>query len=211
MTDSSDLRLDPALGTRLALDPYRADFAEIDNAVRDRSSWKFERLQHFEEQDDPSRDALTEGRWEDALRLLEAEHDDWLAAARREEERRAPFHRVRVVEEPLTPYMQWESHALRVQAKAGKGIRVIGADRVREWEPAGPLPEVVVLGDLVLYEVLYTDAGVLDGCRRYTDPELIGRWTAFIQGLYEEGEDVVSYVDRYVAHLPSPFPEQGQG
>jgi hypothetical protein len=84
-------------------------------------------------------------------------------------------------------------------------VRVVGGDRLGPLESAGPLPEVVVLGGQVLYEVLYTDEGLLHGGVRYTDPALIARWQRFIKQLFEEGEEVVSYVDRYVSHLPAPM------
>lgn len=208
MPDAEDLRLDPARGVRLSLDDYTSDFAERESAVYDHVSWKFERRQHFEERGDPSRDALTEGRWDEALRLLAEEHDDWLAYARRDRERNAPFRRVRVVEQPLTPYMQWELHALRVQARAGMAVRVVEVERVRALESAGRLPEVVVLGGQVLYEVLYTDDGELAGGRRFLDAEPVRRWARFVEGLYAQGEDVVAYVDRCVARLPPPFSGQ---
>ncbi|RKN05401.1 DUF6879 family protein [Streptomyces radicis] len=211
MLDVHTLRLDPAQGTHLPLDAYTQDFAERESATRDHVSWKFERNQHFEEQGDPSRDALSQGRWDEALRLLEGEREHWLGIAREDEKRGTPFRRVRVVETPLTPYMQWELHALRVQAEAGLGIRVVEAERIRAWEESGLLPEVVVLGGQVLYEVLYTDAGVLAGGRRFTEQGLIRHWEQAIESLYASGEDVVSYVDRYVSRLPSPFPGQGVG
>ena len=209
MPDLRWLRLDPSRGVQLALASYTEEFGERESAVRDRASWKFERGQHFEEQGDPSREALSQGRWEEALRLLDEERSRWLAIAREDERHGAPFRRVRVVEEPLTPYMQWELHALRVQAQAGMGIRIVQAGRVRPWEQAGPLPEVVVLGGRLLYEILYTEAGVLAGARRFTDPGLAQRWERFIAHLYEDAEDVVSYVDRYVSRLPAPSLGQG--
>ncbi|MGP3966630.1 DUF6879 family protein [Streptomyces sp. 6N223] len=199
-----ELCLDRSRGERLNQEDYDRDFWERESAIRDRGSWKFERLQHFEEQNDPSRDALGRGEWEESLRLLEAERDDLLAMVRAEEARGAPFHRVRVVEEPPTPYLQWELHALRVQAECGMGVRVVDAGKVRPLEADGLLPEVVVLGGQTLYEVVYTDTGVLDGAVRFTEPRLVESWERFIRDLYEGGEDVISYVDRYVAQLPPP-------
>ncbi|MGW5942348.1 DUF6879 family protein [Streptomyces celluloflavus] len=204
MLDLDALHLDPSRGVYLPLDLYNSDFAERESATRDHVSWKFERRQHFEERNDPSRDALGQGRWDEALRLLDEERGRWLAIAQEDEQRGAPFRRVRVVEAPPTPYMRWELHALSVQAKAGMGIRVVDAERVRPWEKARLLPEVVVIGGRVLYEVVYTEAGVLEGGRRFTDAGLAESWERFIACLYENGEDVVSCVDRYVSQFPRP-------
>jgi hypothetical protein len=202
-----DLRA-PALpaeqGERLIREIYKRDFRQRDAEIRDRDSWKLERRQHFEEQGSASRDALRRGDWEESLRLLEERRDDLLASYREDESRGSFFHRVRVVEEPLTPYLQWQLHSLRQRADCGERVRVVGADMVAASENAGLLPEVVILGGRTLYQVLYTDSGVSDGAVRYTDTELIGRWESYIKQLYGAGEDVVSYFDRQVAHLPPP-------
>ena len=75
-------------------------------------------------------------------------------------------------------------------------------------EITGPLPEVVVVGGRVLYQVVYTEAGVLDGAIRFTDTELTNRWERFIKELYEAGEDLLPYFERRVAHLSPPQPPQ---
>src|SRR5690606_32804702 len=110
-----------------------------------------------------------------------------LAEAVTEEEGRGnPFHRVRVVKEPLTPYLQWELRYLRLQAECGRPVRVLGHEAVLPLEPAGLLPEVVVLGGRVLYQVVYTDEGLSDGAIRFTDPEIVRRWEGFIEELYAD-------------------------
>lgn len=191
------------LGERLDTAAYRSDFAARCGRTHGRRSWKFERRQHFEE-DDSSRDALRRGDWSGALRLLEDDRA-WLREDAAEDRRLGHvFHRVRVVEEPLTPYLQWELHALRMQAEYGTGIRVVAAAALRGAEDGGLLPEVVVLGDQVLYEVVYTEEGAAEGAVRFTRPEPVRRWAHFIEETYASGEDVTSYFDRYVAHLPPP-------
>ncbi|MGP3968092.1 DUF6879 family protein [Streptomyces sp. 6N223] len=196
--------LAPALGERLARPDYRSDFRERESHLVGRSSWKLERRQHFEEQNHPSREALRRGDWDEALRLMAARREGVLRAEREAATRRYAFHRVRVVEEPFTPYVQWELHSLRIQAECGRRIRVVDAERVRSLEAPGLLPELVILGGATLYEVCYTDEGVPNGAVRYTDPDLVACCEAFISRLYAEGEDVRSYFDRKVAPLPSP-------
>lgn len=159
--------------------------------------------EHFEE-DDSSRDALRRGDWPEALRLLEEDRAGLLEAVARDRLLGHTLHRVRIVEEPLTPYVQWELHALRIQAECGKGIRVVGADAVRSAERTGPLPEVVVLGDRVLYEVVYSADGAPEGAVRFTQPRLVEGWAHFVEAAYASGEDVTLYFDRRVAQLPPP-------
>jgi hypothetical protein len=201
-----DLRA-PALpveqGEPLDDDAYVSDFRARRQAIRNGDSWKLERLQHFEE-DGPRRDALRRGDWEEVLRLFEAERDSVRESARAEELRGSAFHRLRVVAEPLTPYMQWELTWLRLRAECGHRTRVLPAEAVAGSETAGPLPELVVLDDRTLYQVLYTATGAFDSALRFTDPGIVGPWVAYIREAYATAEDIRSYVDREVAHLPPP-------
>ncbi|MDW4911383.1 hypothetical protein RB628_40390, partial [Streptomyces sp. ADMS] len=61
------------LGERLTREDYKRDFRERRAAIRDGESWKLERLQHFEETNDDSREALRQGDWPAVLRLFEAD------------------------------------------------------------------------------------------------------------------------------------------
>ncbi|WP_055555267.1 DUF6879 family protein [Streptomyces sp. NBRC 110028] len=194
--------LDRALGSRLDLDAYHRDFAEVRARTLGQDSWKLERQQHFEEQNNPGRDALRRGDWDEVMRQFEKKRPRFLESVQKDRERGSAFHRVRVVEHPFTPYVRWELLSLRVQAECGKPIRVVRADHVREFEQRAILPEVVVLGARVLYEVVYTDEGVPDGAVRHSDPELVGPWGSFISDLYAGGEDVVAYVERHTDSFP---------
>jgi hypothetical protein len=193
MLDLRPLELPTGEGELLTRGEYKRDFRERDAAVRDGDSWKLERLQHFEEQGSPSRDALRRGDWRTALRLLEDRRGALLSAAVEERRRGAVFHRVRVVEEPLTPYLQWEMHSLRQRARYGEKIRVLPAAAVRALETDGLLPELTILGERTLYRVLYTEAGATYGAIRYTDPDVVGRWVAGLKELYATAEDLVPY------------------
>lgn len=191
-------------GERLRSADYKREFRERDTAIRDGSSWKLERLQHFEEVADPSREALRRGEWAEALRLLNGRRERLRELGAEEAERNAVFHRVRVVEEPLTPYVQWELHSLRIKAEYGERVRVLPAAAVAGAESGGRLPEVVLQDGQVLYRVLYTDAGVPDGALRFTDPGVISAWETYLEELYAAAEDVRAYFDRAVADLPPP-------
>jgi hypothetical protein len=191
-------------GDRLSRAEYGTDFGQRYAALRDASCWKLERLQHFEETDNASRDALRHGDWPEALRLLDARRDALREEAEDDAKQGVTFHRIRVVEEPLTPYMQWElhSHWHRVRY-AGEKMRVLPAEAVAVSETDGPHPELTVIGD-TLYRVVYTGSGTPNGAVRYTDPAVVGSWTAYLKGLYAAAEDLTSYFERVVAPLPPP-------
>jgi hypothetical protein len=197
--------LDTAWGVPLAQTDYKRDFRERDAEIQGRDSWKLERRQHFEE-DDASRDALRRGDWEEALRILEEERADVRAMGEEDARRGSIFRRVRIVEEPLSPYMQWELHSLRLWDECGIPVHVVTANAVAPAEARGELPELVILGGHTMYQVLYTDTGVPDGGIRYTEPALVESWESYIEQLYEHGENIQSYFTRHVAHLPPPVP-----
>ncbi len=192
------------LGDRLTREDYKRDFRERRAAIRDGESWKFERLQHFEETNDDSREALRRGDWPTVLRLFEAEREALVRRARDEAARGAVFHRIRVVEEPLTPYVQWELHWLRLSAECGHSVRVLPASAVAAMEGDALLPELNLLDSRVLYRVLYSGAGQPDGAIRFTDLSTVTNWTVNLRELYAVAEDVQSYFDRAVADLPPP-------
>lgn len=191
-------------GERLVREVYKRDFRERDAAVQDGYSWKLERRQHFEEQGSESRDALRRGHWSESLRLLEERRDALRTAALEDERRGHVFHRVRVVQKPLTPYLQWQFHSLRIRAEYGERIRVVAAAAVAASESSALLPEIVILGGRTLYRVMYDEAGAPNGAFRYTGPEIVARWEEYLRKLYAAGEDVGSYFDREVAPLPPP-------
>ncbi|WP_066944596.1 DUF6879 family protein [Streptomyces lushanensis] len=194
----------PGQGERLVRDVYKRDFRERYEAIRHADSWKLERRQHFEEKGSPSRDALSRGDWAEALRLIDARREDLIASALDDERRGSRFHRVRVVEKPLTPYLQWELHSLRQRAECDERIRTVDAEMVAASESEKILPELVVLGGHTLYEVLYTESGESCGAVRHTAPDVVGIWEGYIKELYRAGEDVETYFAREVAHLPPP-------
>lgn len=150
-------------------------------------------------------EAFARAGWDEALRLIGAERD-FLSEFQRENAKRGttPW-RVRVVEEPLTPYLQWELRLLRPRAECGERIRVVGPEHVAEWETAGSLPELVTLGNTA-YQVLYAEQGTLCGAVRFADPAGTAGCRDFMQRLYALGEDMSVYLERAVAHVPPPNP-----
>ncbi|WP_169951671.1 DUF6879 family protein [Microbispora sp. H11081] len=178
---------------------YQAEFTEEFERAPD-GVWKLERAQEFFEPDVASWRAMMAGDWDGSLAMLEELREFLFTYYKTRPEAR----RIRIVETPLTPYLQWELHVLAVRATAGERPRVLHADAVRELERGAPLPEIVVLGPSLLYEVLYDEIGAHVGARRITDPGLVGPCLAAIRQLYGRGEDVRAYVEREVAPLPPP-------
>lgn len=195
-----------AEGVRLGQDVYTSDFTERFRRVGPEGFWKLERMQAYDEGDFPSWLAFRRGEWEESLRLIEElrpEYEEFFGRIARAGFR---HRRVRIVERPLTPYVQWELHILRVKGEYGEEVSVLDAERVAAYEEVGPLPELCVLGDEAVYVVEYGPGGVPGGAVRYTAPEVVAKARAFVRELYGAGEDLAEFFPREVAPLPAPAP-----
>lgn len=207
MLGLDDIGFDPALGERLPLADYRKDFRERQWTIDGQDSWKLERQQEFQEPGFASWEAFNQGDWAEALRLIEEERTYLREFSEENRRRGVTLYRVRVVEEPIAPYLQWELQLLRLRAEYGERIRVIGPERLAALEQDKPLPELLTLGDHVVYQILYNRHGILDGAVRFASRDVTFRCRKFVLSLYEAGEEISSFFDRKVSHLPPPRPE----
>ncbi|PRY00489.1 DUF6879 family protein [Allonocardiopsis opalescens] len=196
-------RVRAARGVRLSRTEYHADFDRVAESVTG-VMWKLERSQTFREPDDPAWRSFVAGEWDEVLSLFDAERDDIAAEVAKDAERGVRLRRLRVVEEPVSAYLQWEMHSFKVLAECGVDVRVVGAQAISEWEVGAPVPEMVVLGDRVLYEVLYDESWAPCGARRIDDPEVVAGVVADIGRLYAGAEPLIEYFDREIAPLPPP-------
>jgi hypothetical protein len=133
--------LDGQPGERLDLDEYWADFEQRFWKTSSLGFWKLERQQTFKEPGDDGWEAFSQGRWDDSMRILQARRSEFDDYYRRIADNGFATRRVRVVEEPLTPYLQWELHVLQLRHECG-GLTILGpsvraaGDGVRERESA---------------------------------------------------------------------------
>lgn len=196
--------LDFAASERLSLPEYDADFGRRFWELHNQAMWKVERQQFFQEPGYDPWEAFAKGSWQESLRLLEAGRARMVAEHRRMAERGIEIHRVRVVEEPLTAYLQWELHVLRVREQCGTGVRVVSAQQIASLEARAPLPEIVTLGSSVMYEPVYNEREIAQAGLRYTNPELVMRARETIVHLYGAGEPLADYFARAIVSLPQP-------
>ncbi|SEP84998.1 DUF6879 family protein [Streptomyces radiopugnans] len=187
---------------RLDRKRYHEDFYRVfESGIRELR--KLERGQHFRERGFPSWEAFDSGEWEKALSLVEEKREAYTRQLREAEHLGVRQRRLRVVEFPVTPYVQWEFFVLRLKVELGDEIRAIDAHAIAEIERERPVPEVVILGDRAMYEVVYEN-GDAAGARRYADPALIAETAAGFDTLYERGEDFAEFFEREIAPLPPP-------
>ncbi|KAB1925832.1 hypothetical protein F8280_11215 [Micromonospora noduli] len=193
-------------GELLALDDYWSEFEQRFWKTGPPGFWKLERQQTFKEPQDEGWQAFAAGRWERSLRILDARRPEFGDYYRRIADSGFATRRVRVVQEPLTPYLQWELHVLRLRHECGGLTRVVAPGQVVDAEADGPLPEIYTLGTDVMYEAIYDADGVLEAARRWRNPDLVTRCQEFIETLYDTGEPLDEFFARAVAPLEPPRP-----
>ncbi|MBQ0829403.1 DUF6879 family protein [Streptomyces tagetis] len=187
---------------------YHADFRQVyGSGIRHLN--KLERGQDFKERGFASWEAFAAGDWDRALALVQEKRDVYARQFREAERRGILERRLRVVEFPVTPYVQWELHVLRLRVELGDNIRVLDARKISDIEKDRTVPEVVILGDVAMYEVLYDGDGNAMGANRFTDPALIRETSAGFEALYERGEAFPDFFDREIAPLGPPVVAHG--
>jgi len=162
---------------------YHEDFYR--NLKEACSLYKIERGQHFQEKGFPSWDAFAAGDWKKALTLAGEGRERYTERVNESKRLGRVQRRLRVVEFPVTPYVQWEMHVLRTGVDVGDEIRVLDASTIADVEKEHAAPEVVILGHTVMYGVRYDEEGNAVGARRYLDPALIRETSAGFETLYE--------------------------
>lgn len=168
---------------------------------------KLERIQHFREPYDASWRAFAAGDWDEALRLSEQNRTEVVKEFAEDARLGYRSYRVRVVELPIDPYLQWEMDRFRIRVECGESLRIVGPAAVAKYEEVALVPELIFMGSLAMYEVCYDESGELVGGKRFSDPELIARCRADVQVLYAAGEDFWSFYEREVVPLPPPARE----
>jgi hypothetical protein len=191
-----------ATGERLELPEYYADFEKRFACARE--FWKLERGQVFAEPGDVSWEAFDSGDWDKAMRLLEQRRADLEQYHRESAAAGTATWRIRIVATPVSPYLFWELHLLKLRDETGGPIRVLPARAVAALEDRGPLPDIYTMDRDVMYQAVYDQYGVLEHALRYTDPVLVSRCRDFIADLYARGEPISDFFEREIAHRPPP-------
>jgi hypothetical protein len=167
--------------------------------------WKLERAQAFaEDDDDPAWQAFLAGKWERSLAVFESERAVRVTEAAGYARQGSEFRRVRIVEHPVSAYLQWELHALKISDESGLLVRVLDASKVRDLEYDQQLPELVIVGDQVVFEVCYDERWKWCGARRIDDRKVIEQAAAEMARLWVMAEPLAVYFAREIAPLPVP-------
>lgn len=165
---------------------------------------KLERLQHFQEPGNHSWEAFMCGDWAEAQQIRQGNRPTVVAEFAEDARHGFVSRRVRVVEIPVTPYLQWELHGLKLRAECGEDIRVVDAAAVAMYEASRVVPELIFMDSLAMYEICYDENGLLCGARKFTDPDLIFGCRADFDALYQQGEDLHTFFAREIEPLPPP-------
>lgn len=191
-------------GERLDAVSYVADFEARFWRIGDEGLWKLECLQNYQEHGFASWEAFRAGDWDGSLRLVEELRPGFEEYYGRISANGFRLHRTRVVQEPITPYVQWEMQILRAREQCGEAVTVLTADRAAALTGPAPLPDLVTLGAEAAYEIHYTEDGTPDGATRHTDRGTVRGMRAFIQQLHGSGQQLASYFAQRIADLTPP-------
>ncbi|WP_017540100.1 DUF6879 family protein [Nocardiopsis halophila] len=161
--------------------------------------WKLERSQRFDESGDEAWEAYLAGDMGRAIAIFEGERERLREQVARYRALGLRMRRLRVAEAPPSPYLRWEMHSHRVFVESGYDIAVLDAEQIRSWERGRPLPETMVYGGRVVYQVLYDREWAPAGAKRIDDAALAVRVAAAIAGLYERAEPFMDFYRREIA------------
>lgn len=197
--------LDPQAGQKLDLHTYYPDFADH---FRNTDFWKLERGQSFAEPSSRSWNAFNEGNWEQSMDLLNEWRHELIPVHTKNISNLVYAHRIRIVEDPLTPYMRWELELLQRRFEVTGRINVASAEFDPliveiETETGAPLPDLNIMDDL-MYQVIYDANGVLHHVYKYTDPHIVNPWRDLTKHLYHEGITMEYFYKSHVMFLPPP-------
>lgn len=131
----------PVRGDWLSPAEYRADFFPRFWGIDRDDMWKLERIQSFQEDGSASWEAFSAGDRQRAFQLIQERRvklDDYY---RRIAETGFTAYRVRVVEEPISDYLQWELRSLCQRAELGERIGVVTGEHVSTTTPRASTPE----------------------------------------------------------------------
>jgi hypothetical protein len=196
--------LQRAAGTRLMGDAYGTDFQRNFWRIGESGFWKLERRQTFRQPGSESWVAFDNGEWERALRLQQARRAEITEYYEKIAMHGFKTWWVRVVEKPITPYLQWELHSLRLRSQCGDRIRVVPAQQLARFEIDDKVPELITLGADLMYELLYDHNGLHEGAIRYTGAKVVQGCREIISDLYAIGEDLEDFFEREVSGLEPP-------
>ncbi|MFE9290438.1 DUF6879 family protein [Streptomyces olivaceus] len=188
---------------RLDRPTYHADFRRVyESGVRHLN--KLERGQNFKERGFASWEAFSVGEWDRALDLIQEKRCIYAQQFRNADRLGIRERRLRVVEFPVTPYVHWELFVLRLRVELGDNIKVLDARKIAHVERDRSVPEVVILGDAAMYEVLYDDDGNAAGANRFTDRSLIRETSTGFNALYERADAFQDFFEREIIPLSPP-------
>jgi hypothetical protein len=193
-----------ATATQLDHGDYLDDFFTYFKAARS-TFLKLERRQCFKEPDSPSWRAFDSGDWRLALELINVENEETKDYFEELKSRRIRALRIRIVEFPIDPYLQWEFWVYHRNARLGEDIRVITLDELhRRRGQDYELPELAIIDDTVAYEVMYDDSGLNVGGRKIVDQILIRQCTNEFMELFNVAQPIDDFFPEHILPLSDP-------
>lgn len=185
----------PRLGRSAWLAMLEERFLDLTSAY-----FQYERLQDYQEPDNPSFDAFRAGDVPLARALLTDVVAREEADFRRLCQRNAPYVRVHTVDRPLTPYLRWELDVYQVLARYGQRILIVDLDASSPREFVDSY-DFLLFDDATVMVQDYGQDGRFCGGWRTDDPALVQRFVDLSRDLTRAAIPLAEFERR--AGLPS--------
>ncbi len=170
---------------------------------RSKEFLKLECRQHFVEPGNPSWDLFAVGDWAGALQAIDRVEDQLREYLSLLESGSLAARRLRIVQLPVSPYLQWELQLLARWCKRGEDVRVVIAD-APESKELTELGELNILDERMCYEALYSDSGELTGAKKYTTTATVATLRTTVENVVNRAEPLLPFFEQRIRNLPPP-------
>lgn len=163
------------------------------------SLWKVERRQEYQEPGVSSLEAYIRGDKAEAVKLLRDAYyeDKWTSYALHRARENIPMVRIRVVERPLTPYLEWEFLTYQISSQYGE--RILIAD-VTDQPGSSPLRggrDFVMFDRKIVLAHNYEPAGLLDGAWVIDEERQCAQYGRYFTTMLQHSIPLASFIARH--------------
>lgn len=170
----------PISDTYISVEDFGATFREL-FAETKQEFFKVERLQEYQEPENPSFVAYMMGNIEEATALLVEGLSSSADFFRQTAERNLLYTRVRLAELPLSQYLKWEFMSYQVSARYGERILVNDISNLPEQSSLKSGGDYVMFDNRIVLRHNYNSSGLLEGAWLIERKEDVEKYKAFGQ------------------------------
>ncbi len=185
----------PPNGTYHDVDAFFTHFRELWHDLRSRF-FKWESWQSYREPGDPSYEALVQGDFDEASRLLRERVLTQAELLNTATARGVQIVRVRPVNRPISDYLKYEFEAYRATIQMGEEVRILDGSEAPWGLSAVPPRDFLLFDDYGMLVHDYDETGLIQGGWVVQDAAEIANATKIADHLVTVSEDFSSWESR---------------